>query len=201
MLGSAASRSAFRLDLEPAAVRERYGMSQFGQSVLLARRLVEAGVRLVQVNWYRGPDEPDDAPCWDSHARETQRLKTVLGPPMDQAYSALLEDLRDRGMLADTLVVNMAEFGRTPRFNPRAGRDHWGPVYSLALAGGPVRGGQVLGASDAMGAYPREGRVQPADLTATVFHALGVDPQTEIPNALGQTFPISRGTVIRQVFA
>jgi uncharacterized protein (DUF1501 family) len=119
---------------------------------------------------------------------------------MDQAYSALLEDLAARGMLDETLVVNMAEFGRTPRFNGRAGRDHWGFVYSVALAGGGVRGGQVIGASDAIGGYPRDGRVQPQDLTATIFHALGFHTDTEIQDSVGRPFPISRGEVIRQVF-
>src|SRR5205807_539346 len=137
------SREAFRLDREPATVRDRYGHSQFGQGALLARRLVEAGVSLVQVNWFRGPDEPSDNPCWDSHVKETQRLKTVLVPPMDLAYSALLEDLGQRGLLGETLVVCMAEYGRSPKMNPFGGRDHWGYVYSVALAGGGVRGGQV----------------------------------------------------------
>src|SRR5207248_3544125 len=148
------SRQAFQLDREPDALRDRYGRSQFGQSVLLSRRLVEAGVSLVQVNWYRGPDEPPDAPCWDSHAREAQRLKTVLAPPADQAMAALVEDLSQRGLLDETLVVCMAEFGRTPKFNPAGGRDHWGHVYSVALAGGGIKGGIVHGASDAIGAYP-----------------------------------------------
>jgi hypothetical protein len=201
LLNSAKSRQAFRLDAESDAVRDRYGRGQFGQSVLLARRMIEAGVTLVQVNWYRGPEEPSDAPCWDSHVREAQRLKTALMPPMDQAYSALLEDLAARGMLEETLVVSMAEFGRTPRFNPAGGRDHWGHVYSVALAGGGVRGGQVYGASDPIGAYPREARVQPQDLTATIFHALGYDPQTEIHDTLGRPLPLSRGEVIRQVLS
>jgi len=201
LLNSAKSRQAFRLDAEAESVRDRYGRSQFGQGVLLARRMVEAGVKLVQVNWYRGPEEPSDAPCWDSHAREAQRLKTVLAPPTDQAFSALLEDLDARGMLDETLVVCMAEFGRTPRFNRVAGRDHWGHVYSVALAGGGVRGGQVYGASDPIGGYPRENRVQPQDLTATVFHCLGYDPQTEIHDTLGRPLPLSRGEVIRQVLS
>ena len=141
LLRSAQSRNAFRLDQEPAATRDRYGRSHFGQSVLLGRRLIESGVKLVQVNWYRGPDEPSDAPCWDSHTKEAHRLKTALLPPFDQAYSALLEDLVQRGMLDDTLVVVMAEFGRSPRINAAGGRDHWGYVYSAALAGGGVRGG------------------------------------------------------------
>jgi hypothetical protein len=200
LLRSARSRQAFNLDQEPAAVRDRYGRSPFGQSVLLARRLVEAGVSLVQVNWYRGPDEPADNPCWDSHTRESERLRTVLMPPMDQAYAALLEDLTARGMLDETLVASMAEFGRTPRMNNRGGRDHWGFVYSAALAGGGVRGGQVLGSSDQIGGYPRDGRVAPQDLTATIFHALGYHPDTEIHDTLHRPFPISRGEVIRQVF-
>jgi hypothetical protein len=199
LLRSPRARQAFRLDLEADAVRERYGRGHFGQSVLLARRLVEAGVALVQVNWFRGPEEPPDNPVWDTHTDETNRLKTVLAPPMDQAYSALLEDLWQRGMLDETLVVCMAEFGRSPKINARAGRDHWGYVYSLALAGGGVRGGQVYGASDKTGGQPRDGRVQPQDLTATIFHCLGYSPDIEIHDALGRPLPISRGQVIRQV--
>jgi hypothetical protein len=200
LLHSDRSRVAFDLDREPAPQRERYGRSQFGQSVLLARRLVEAGVSLVQVNWYRGPDEPQDNPCWDSHTQEAARLRTVLVPPMDQAFSALLEDLDQRGMLDETLVVCLAEFGRTPRFNGRAGRDHWGHVFSVALAGGGVRGGQVHGASDRIGAYPRDGRVRPQDLTATILHCLGYSPDTEVHDTLGRPLAVSRGRVIRQVF-
>jgi len=200
LLRSSHSRAAFRLDQEPEKVRERYGRSQFGQSCLLARRLVQAGVSLVQVNWFRGPDEPADNPCWDSHTQESKRLKTVLMPPMDQAYSALLEDLAGRGMLDETLIVWMAEFGRTPKINGRAGRDHWGHVYSVALAGGGIRGGQVLGVSDKIGGYPKDGRVQPQDLTATLFHALGYQPDTEIRDTLNRPWPISRGEVIRAAF-
>jgi hypothetical protein len=201
VLNSADSRQAFQLDRETPEMRDHYGRSQFGQSVLLGRRLVEAGVSLVQVNWYRGADEPSDAPCWDSHARESSRLKDVLAPPADQALAALITDLEQRGMLDDTLVVCMAEFGRTPRFNGAAGRDHWGHVYSVALAGGGIRGGVVHGASDAIGAYPASGRVQPQDLTATIFHCLGLDPQSEINDTLGRPIPISRGDVIQQILA
>ncbi len=199
VLNSTESRQAFQLELETPEMRDRYGRTQFGQSVLLGRRLIEAGVSLVQVNWYRGAEEPSDAPCWDSHAREAQRLKTVLAPPADQALAALIEDLEQRGMLDDTLVVCMAEFGRTPRFNGAGGRDHWGHVYSVALAGGGIRGGAVHGSSDAIGAYPASGRVQPQDLTATIFHCLGLDPHTEIRDTLGRPIPISRGDVIRQI--
>ncbi len=199
LLGSATSRQAFDLEREPATVRDRYGRTQFGQSVLLGRRLVEAGVSLVQVNWFRGPDEPSDTPCWDSHTREAQRLRENLMPPADQAISALLEDLQTRGLLDETLVVCMAEFGRSPRINGAAGRDHWGQVYSVALAGGGVRGGTIYGASDAVGAYPQEGKVVPEDLTATIFHCLGLDPMTEMYDTLGRPLPISRGNVIHQI--
>jgi hypothetical protein len=200
LLRSTRSRLAFDLAQEPGRMRDRYGRSHFGQSVLLARRLVEAGVSLVQVNWYRGPDEPADNPCWDSHTKEGERLKTALMPPMDLAYSTLLLDLAQRGLLDETLVVLMAEFGRTPKINARAGRDHWGYVYSLALAGGGVRGGQVHGSSDRTGGHPRDGRVGPQDVTATIFHALGYKPDTEIRDTLNRPLPISRGEVIRQVF-
>ena len=198
LLRSTRARQAFRLDLEPEKVRDRYGRSQFGQSVLLARRLVEAGVALVQVNWYRGPDEPAEAPCWDSHQKEALRLRTALGPPADQAYSALLEDLKSRGMLDETLVVWSAEFGRTPKINSAAGRDHWGHVFSVALSGGGVRGGQVIGSSDRIGGYPKDAKVQPQDLTATIFHCLGYSPDSEIRDNLNRPYPISRGDVIRQ---
>jgi hypothetical protein len=199
LLDSSRARRAFRLDEEPSANRDRYGNTPFGQGVLLARRLVEAGVRLVQVNWYRGPDEPPANPCWDSHVKESSRLKEVLVPPTDLAYSALLEDLHRRGLLDETLVVCMAEFGRTPRLDKNGGRGHWGSVFSVALAGGGVRGGQVYGSSDRIGAYPREGRVRPEDLSATIFHCLGYAPGTEFNDPLGRPHPVSRGEVLHAI--
>jgi len=199
LLTSAQARRAFDLAAEPDAARDRYGRSQFGQSVLLARRLVGAGVRLVQVNWFRSPEEPMDAPCWDSHTREAARLKTVLAPPFDQAYSALLTDLAASGMLDETLVVCMSEFGRSPKINAAGGRDHWGSVFSVALAGGGIRGGIVHGASDAIGGQPKDGLVRPPDLLATIFHALGISPSTELHDLLGRPFPIARGEVIREI--
>lgn len=202
LVRSPAARAAFDLDREPPRVRDRYGRHKFGQSVLLARRLVEAGVTLVQVNWPReSGDTTSNAPLWDTHAKNAERLKTALMPPWDQAFSALLEDLTDRGMLGETLVVCVGEFGRTPRHNPAGGRDHWGHVFSAALAGGGVRGGAVYGASDSRGAYPQEGRVQPEDLTATVFHCLGFDPHTEVHDVQGRPQPISRGRVIREILS
>ena len=201
VLASAASRGAFDLSAESPLTRARYGSTQFGQSCLLARRLIEADVRLVQVNWYRGPDEPSDKPCWDSHADETNRLKQVLVPPTDDAVSALLDDLNDRGILDETLVVCMSEFGRTPKINANGGRDHWGSVFSIALAGGGIQGGTVYGSSDEIGAYPRSGRVAPEDLTATILHCLGFSPDSEFLDNQGRTHVISRGQVIQSILA
>ncbi len=199
LLSSAQARRAFRLDEEPREARDRYGASPFGQGVLLARRLVEAGVRLVQVNWYRGPDEPPDNPCWDSHTQESARLKEVLAPPADRAFSALVEDLDRRGLLDETLVVCMAEFGRTPRLDRNGGRGHWGSVFSVALAGGGIRGGQAYGSSDKIGAYPRDGLARPEDLSATIFHCLGHAPRTEYLDPLGRPHPVSRGEVLHAI--
>jgi hypothetical protein len=197
LLRSSRARRAFDLDREPAAVRDRYGRHKFGQSVLLARRLVEAGVSLVQVNWPRERgDMNSNSPVWDTHANNSQRLRTALMPPMDQACSALLEDLGQRGLLDEILVVWMGEFGRTPRINAAAGRDHWGQVFSVALAGAGVQAGIVHGASDSIGAFPRDGRVLPHDLAATIFHCLGLPPVAEIHDPLGRPVPISRGEPI-----
>jgi hypothetical protein len=199
LLGSTTARAAFDLSRESAKVRDSYGRTQFGQSCLLARRLVEAGVGLVHVNWFRGPDEPSDTPCWDSHTRESQRLKTVLAPTADRAFAALLHDLSDRGLLDDTLVMCLSEFGRTPKINGGGGRDHWGHVFSVALAGGGVKGGVVHGASDQRGGYPKDGRVTPQDLTATALHCLGFEPGVEIHDSLNRPLPASRGQVIRAI--
>ncbi len=198
LLRAGKARRAFDLDREPAALRDRYGRNRWGQSVLLARRLVEAGVSLVQINWTRMPGDTNDSPAWDNHNRNAERLKNNLMPPMDLAYSALLDDLQTRGLLEETLVVWMGEFGRSPKINRGGGRDHWGRVFSVALAGGGVRGGQVIGSSDKLGGLPREGRVQPQDLTATVFHCLGHSPNTEMRDTLGRPLVISRGEVIHQ---
>ena len=194
-----AARRAFDLTAEPEKVRDRYGRHKFGQSCLLARRLVVAGVRLVQVNWPREPNDTNTGnPLWDTHSKNAERLKTALMPPMDRGYSALLEDLGQRGMLDDTLVVWVGEFGRTPRHNPAGGRDHWGAVFPAALAGGGVRGGGVYGASDRIGGHPADGRVGPEDLVATIFHCLGIPADTEIRDPLDRPHPVSRGRVISQ---
>ncbi|MCA9054006.1 MAG: DUF1501 domain-containing protein [Planctomycetaceae bacterium] len=199
LLSTAKARSACDLGQETDDTRDRYGRSQFGQSVLLARRLVEADVQFVQVNWFRGPDEPSDNPCWDSHTNETARLKTALVPPLDMALAALFTDLERSGRLDETLVVCTAEFGRTPNFNARGGRDHWGNVFSIALGSGGIRGGQVIGSSDEQAAWPASRIVRPQDVTATIFHQLGYAPHTEIHDPTGRPLPVSRGEVIREI--
>jgi hypothetical protein len=198
LISSPAARRAFDLDLEPTRTRERFGRQRFGQSVLLARRLVEAGVPLIRVNWTRVKGALNNG-HWDTHQKNSAGLKQLM-PIMDQAYSALLEDLEVRGLLQDTLVVWMGEFGRTPKLNRAAGRDHWGSVFSVALAGGGIRGGTVHGSSDRIAAYPREGRVLPQDLTATVLHSLGIPPDAHLHDRQGRPFPASRGQVVHEVF-
>lgn len=195
------ARQSFDIWLESDAVRDLYGRSPFGQTVLMARRLIETGVRLVQVNWYRGPNEPDQNPVWDTHRDETNRLKDVLVPPMDRALSGLLADLESRGLLDETLVVVVSEFGRSPRLDGAAGRGHWGHVFSVALAGGGIKGGVVHGASDALAAWPKEGKVGPEDLHATILTLLGISPETELIDPLGRPLVLSRGEVIRPILA
>lgn len=199
LLQSSSAREAFAIDQETQTVRERYGRNRFGQSVLLARRLVEAGVSLVQVNWTRWATDENVAPAWDTHANNAKRCKEALMPPMDQAYSALIEDLAQRGMLDETLIVWMGEFGRSPKINAAGGRDHWGHVFSVALAGGGVQGGAVVGQSDRHAGYPIEGRVEPQDLSATIFHLLGHAPETQLIDKLGRPLSISSGKVIEAI--
>jgi len=199
LLQTADATRAFDLEKEAVAVRDRYGRNRFGQSVLLARRLVQAGVSLVQVNWTRWANDENVAPAWDTHAKNSERLKNALMPPMDQAYSALLEDLSHSGILDETLVVWMGEFGRTPKINAAGGRDHWGHVFPVALAGGGIQGGVVYGQSDRNGGFPIEGRVEPQDLSATIFHCLGIRQNVELHDPLGRPFIASQGKVIKQV--
>jgi hypothetical protein len=196
MLQASGQADLFALDKEPARLRERYGTHRFGQSLLLARRLVEGGVSLVAVHF----NYMSKCDGWDTHAKNFDCLKGELLPLLDQGLSALLDDLSVRGLLDSTLVVCMGEFGRTPKINGAAGRDHWGACASVALAGGGVRGGQVVGASDRIGAYPRELPVDPADVQATIYHCFGLQPETEMRDQLGRPMPVSVGKVIRQVF-
>lgn len=199
LLQSESARQAFAIEQETATVRDRYGRNRFGQSVLLARRLVESGVSLVQVNWTRWPTDDNVAPAWDTHANNAKRCQEALMPPMDMAYSALIEDLTQRGMLDETLIVWMGEFGRSPKINAAGGRDHWGHVFSVALAGGGVQGGAVYGQSDRHGGYPIEGRVEPQDLSATIFHLLGYDPETQLMDQVGRPVALSNGKVIEAI--
>lgn len=199
LVSSPAARRAFDIEAEPGEVRDRYGRHVFGQSVLLARRMVEAGVRLVQVNWVRH-DGGKGGQGYDSHRDHLEWSRSELSPPTDLAVTALVEDLEDRGLLDETLVIVMGEFGRTPRFNKNAGRDHWPHCFSVVLAGGGIRGGQVLGASDAIGAYPTADPVSPGDLIATLYDRLGVDPHSEIRDLQGRPFPIVSGTPLHALF-
>lgn len=195
LAGSSVAR-AFDLEQESPALRERYGRHLFGQGTLLARRLVEAGVRLVAVNWVRHDDGPGGQ-GWDSHSRHLPWCKDELMPPTDAAVSALLEDLADRGMLDETLVVVTGEFGRTPNFNKEGGRDHWPQVFSALLAGGGIQGGQVHGASTPDGSAVAADPVSPGDLAATLYHCLGIPPEAELIDPLGRPFPIAEGSPIR----
>ena len=201
LVQSGAARRAFRLEEEQEALRDRYGRNRWGQSVLLARRLVEAGVSFIQLNWTRMPGDTNDSPAWDTHNKNADRLKNHLMPIMDAAYSTLLEDLAERGLLDSTLVVWGGEFGRTPHHNGGGGRDHWGHVFSGALAGGGIKGGVVHGSSDKLGAQPREGRVEPQDLHATILHLAGLNPESELHDAQNRPFPASRGNILEPIIA
>lgn len=193
LMATGEARKAFDLSREPAAVRERYGRHPWGQSHLLARRLVEAGVRFVTT--VNGPSI-----TWDTHADNFNQLKNRLVPPMQQAYAALLDDLSERGLLESTLVVWMGDFGRTPAINKQAGRDHWPQCYSVVLSGGGIRGGQVVGESDRIGAVPRLRPVTPADIHATVFKALGYDSRAiTYYTEDGRPTPLSEGQPISEL--
>ena len=191
LMTSPQARSAFDLSKEPKAVRERYGMSRFGQCCLLARRLIESGVRFVTVNAFL---TVFDEITWDIHGSKPftsiEGMRDIVAPMYDQGYSALIEDLDERGLLGDTLVCNLAEFGRTPRVNPAGGRDHWPQCFTVYFAGGGVQGGRAIGASDPIGGVPADRPVGPADVVATIFKSLGLDLHTELPGPNGRPFPI-----------
>jgi hypothetical protein len=192
LLGSAV-KNAYELELEPVEIRESYGDHIGGQSMLLARRLTEAGVPIVQVCCAAGDLNGGSGDMWDTHGDNFNRLRKNLLPVFDQGLSALLADLDQRGTLDDTLVVVLTDFGRTPKINGSAGRDHYPSAYSVALAGGGIRGGQVYGSSDARGAFPQTKKCGPADVHATIFTALGIAPGATIRDQLGRPFPVSDG--------
>jgi hypothetical protein len=213
LIESRLAAQAFQLDREPAALRERYGMNIFGQSLLLARRLVEAGIPMITVYW---PDrkEPEAfnnngvrdsvaVPAWDTHGHKVGKtpnfpsLRDKLLPALDLASSALLDDLTARGLLGQTLVVWTGEFGRSPRINSDAGRDHYGNVFSAMLAGGGIRGGQVYGSSDKHGAFPADNPVSPQAFAATLYHCLGVAPNAMVSDRLGRPVKVTEGQPIR----
>ena len=191
MMTSTQARDAFDLSKEPTKVRERYGMTRFGQCCLLARRLVEAGVRFVTINTML---TVFDEITWDIHGSKPftsiTGMKEIVCPMYDQGYSALIDDLHERGMLDKTMVACLAEFGRTPKINPAGGRDHWPQCFTCYFAGGGVQGGRVVGASDPIGGVPADRPVQPPDLVATIFRSLGLDLETHLPGPAGRPFPL-----------
>jgi uncharacterized protein (DUF1501 family) len=191
LLTSSATARAFDLAAEPAATRERYGRTQFGQGCLLARRLAEAGVPLINVHFCRTPTG-----SWDTHGRHFPTMKELLCPTFDRAFAALVDDLDQRGLLGRTLVLATAEFGRTPQVNKAGGRDHWPWVYSVALAGGGTAGGVVYGASDRSAAYPTAHPHDPRDLAATVYHLLGVPADTQVRDQPGRPHALVIGEKI-----
>jgi hypothetical protein len=185
-------RRAVDLSVVDATVRERYGRNLFGQSVLLGRRLLQAGTRLVQCNWQRTQGKNGFA--WDTHWNNFSALKEELIPAYDRAFYALMSDLAETGELSETLVVVASEFGRSPKITLRnGGREHWPELYNVIFAGAGIEGGQVCGASDKLGAYPLENPVGPADFVATIYHLLGIDPHAETYDQQNRPFQLSRG--------
>jgi uncharacterized protein (DUF1501 family) len=195
LLGSADSQRAFDLSQEKPQLREQYGRHRFGQTMLLARRLVEAGTPLVTVNWSKL-----NADQWDTHKNNYSKLRELL-PPFDQGMAAFLADLQQRGLLDTTLVVCLGEFGRTPKMNKNAGRDHWPDCYSVLLAGGGLKQGFVFGASDRQAAYPDQDPIGPWDIAATCFHMLGVDPHSYMRDRQQRPYRIADGRVVRDLIA
>jgi hypothetical protein len=191
LMTSPQAREAFDLSKEPQEVRDRYGMNRFGQCCLLARRLVEAGVRFVTINTFL---TVFDEITWDIHGSKPftsiEGMKTIVAPMYDQAYSALISDLDARGLLSKTLVACLAEFGRTPKVNPAGGRDHWPQCFSTYYAGGGVQGGRTIGASDPIGALPADRPTSPGEIVATIYHSLGLDLTTELPGPGGRPIPV-----------
>jgi hypothetical protein len=191
LMTSPQARAAFDLSQEPQPVRDRYGMTRFGQCCLLARRLIENGVRFVTINTFL---TVFDEITWDIHGSKPftsiEGMRDIVCPLYDQAYSALIEDLDQRGLLDATMVCNLAEFGRTPRVNPAGGRDHWPQCFTVGFAGGGVKGGRIVGASDPIGAVPADRPVEPADIAATIFHSLGLDLEAKLPGPAGRPFPL-----------
>ena len=191
LMSSKQAREAFALEQEPEKVRDRYGRTRFGQSCLLARRLIERGVRFVTVNMF---ETVFDEVTWDIHGSrpftDISEMSRQVAPNFDQAFSTLLEDLRDRGLLESTIVTAMGEFGRTPKINPAGGRDHHPGVWTILMGGGPLKGGQVVGESDELGYVPRTRPVSPGEVAATLFKGLGLDVHRELPGPQNRPLPL-----------
>ena len=209
MVANPAVRQAFELTREPDRVRDRYGRTEYGESFLLSRRLVEAGVALVTISWMYIHPNGVVANVWDNHSGGgIHGAKTgydlLRGPtclePLDRGLSALIEDLHDRGLLARTLISAAGEFGRTPKINKDAGRDHWGACQSALFAGGGIKGGQVYGKSDKSAAYPTDNPVSPADFMATMYHALGIDPEGEVRDRENRPHRLCDGKPVAALF-
>jgi hypothetical protein len=197
VLASGHTQRAFDLSSEPERLRERYGRNLFGQSILLGRRLVEAGVQLVHVNWIRILEQG-----WDTHNDNFNALRDRLLPPTDQALSALFDDMETRGLLDDTLVIVMGEFGRSPQITrSNAGREHWPFVFTILMAGAGIPGGRLYGSSDRIGAYVRDGRITPNQFAATIYHALGVDPASQVTTMLERPWQICDAEPVLDLWA
>jgi hypothetical protein len=200
VVSSDAVRKAVDLSSADSKQRERYGRNLFGQSVLLGRRLLDAGTRLVQCNWQR--TQSKDGFAWDTHWNNFSACREDLIPPFDQAFSALMEDLDQTGQLAETLVVVAGEFGRSPKITLRnAGREHWPDVYTVLFAGAGIKGGEIYGRSDKIGAYPADNPCTPADFVATIYHLMGIDPHREEHDQLNRPFALSKGNAISGIMA
>ena len=203
LMSSPKAREAFAIEKEPEANRDRYGRTRFGQCCLMARRLIEAGVRFVTINMF---ETVFDEITWDIHGSkpftDIQEMAKLVAPNFDQAYSTLLEDLSERGLLSNTMVLAMGEFGRTPKVNPAAGRDHHPGVWTILMGGGPIKGGRVVGESDELGYAPKSRPVTPGEVAATVFRGLGLDPHKELPGPQGRPIPLAEFSLqpIKELF-
>jgi hypothetical protein len=203
LMSSPQAREAFALDKEPAALRDRYGRTRFGQSCLMARRLIERGVRFVTVNMF---ETVFDEITWDIHGSrpftDIAEMSRLVAPNFDQAFSTLLQDLQDRGLLQTTIVIAMGEFGRTPKINPAGGRDHHPGVWTILMGGGPIKGGRVVGESDELGYIPKSRPVTPGEVAATLYRGLGLDPHKELPGPQNRPIPLADYSVqpIRELF-
>jgi len=197
------AREAFAVEKETDAVRDRYGPTRFRQCCLITRRVIEAGVRFVTVNMF---ETVFDEITWDIHGSkpftDIQEMSKLVAPNFDQAYSTLQDELQERGLLSNTMVLAMGEFGRTPKVNPAGGRDHHPGVWTIIMGGGPLQGGRVVGESDELGYTPKSRPVTPGEVAATVFRGLGLDPHKDLPGPQGRPLPLAEYSLqpIKELF-